>query len=146
MAALDVRLINGDVACTSTDPNNCHDLVPGTSTSTNAAAPRAASTSQSGIQAFGADNTPIAGVALADTTARASMNGGPPPGSSNNPPPGCNGTGSVTCPLPETANITSLPKTGMLGGFAIPAGLLLIAVAISLRVVPGLRTRLRRVR
>jgi len=39
-----------------------------------------------------------------------------------------------------------LPPTGMFGGAALPAGLLLIAVAISLRLVPSLRFRLSRVR
>jgi hypothetical protein len=147
MAALEVRLINGDVACT-TDASKCHDIVPGTSTSANAAPRAASSGSGSGIKGFGDPGTNIARVALADTTAAASMNGQdnpPPPG--GNTPPGCNGPGSgPTCPLSETAAIASLPKTGMLGGFAIPAGLLLIAVAISLRVAPGLRTRLRGMR
>jgi hypothetical protein len=148
MAALEVRLINGDVACT-TDASKCHDIVPGTSTSAGAA-PRAAS-SGSGIKGFGDPGTNIARVALADTTAAASMNGqgNPPCVTDCNPgnQPGCNGPGSgPSCPLSETAAIASLPKTGMLGGFAIPAGLLLIAVAISLRVAPGLRTRLRGMR
>jgi hypothetical protein len=150
MAALEVRLINGDVACT-TDASKCHDIVPGTSTSANAA-PRAASgVSGSGIKGFGDPGTNIARVALADTTAAASMNGTDVCVTNCNPggntPPGCNGPGSgPACPLSETAAIASLPKTGMLGGFAIPAGLLLIAVAISLRVAPGLRTRLRGMR
>ncbi|HXA27572.1 MAG TPA: hypothetical protein VN193_02395 [Candidatus Angelobacter sp.] len=148
MAALDVRLMNGDVACTA-DPSNCHDLVPGTSTSANGAAPKTAGGIKSGIQGFGDDGSNIARIALADTTAAASMTGqdNPPCATNCSQPAGCNGPGSgPTCPLPDTANITSLPKTGMLGGLAIPAGLLLIAVAISLRVAPGLWARLRRVR
>jgi hypothetical protein len=138
MAALDLRLINGNVGC-STDASKCHDLVPGTTTAANAAAPRAAS-SGSGVSALGADGTDVVRASVALASADAGMHAA-------SVTPGCSTPGSgPNCPLTATESLTSLPQTGMLGGFAIPAGLLLMAVAISLRVVPGLWSRARRVR
>lgn len=142
MAELDVELING---C----PTTCTNVLPLPGTTLNMAAPRtaaaphAASTSSgdTGIQSLGSDGD-LLRLAVSDTTASASMNGqGFTPGG-----PGCNGTGSPTCPVSATGNLVALPKTGMFGGAALPAGLVLIAVAISLRLVPGLRTRVRRMR
>jgi len=132
MAELDVQLINGcGGACSSSA------LTLPISALANVAAPRAATTgSGTGVAALGNDGN-LVRAAVADVTAAASMNG--------STPPGCNGPGSgPSCPV--QGNVVGLPKTGMLGGAAIPAALLLIAVAISLRLVPGLRTRVRRVR
>jgi hypothetical protein len=138
MAALSLRLING---CAGT----CTDALalPG---SGNAAAAHTATTSGgNGIAALG-DDADIIQVAAAHAAAYASMQSVP-----GNPPADqhCSFPGSgPSCPV-LTANVagsTSLPQTGLFGGAALPAGLLLIAVAISLRLLPGLRTRLRGMR
>jgi len=150
MAALSIKLING---C---GVNACSDAVAGVIsglTGTNAAAPRTASTGNgsNGIEALGADG-PLLGAAVSDTAVHVATDV-PVPSDCTTNPSLCpvshlfvGGNNPPTPPVTPTTSITSLPKTGMLGSFAIPAGLLLIAVAISLRVAPGLRTRLRRVR
>jgi hypothetical protein len=139
MAELAISLSNGcGGSCTDS-------LGLPTTTAANAnVAPHTASTGggTTGIQALGGD-ADLVGLGISNVTAAVSMNG--LPCSANCDQQSCHGPGTgPTCP--DTANIASLPKTGMLGGFAIPAGLLLIAVAISLRLVPSLRTRARRMR
>lgn len=151
MAALEIRLINGKVGC---DNSNCSDPLavnPPSAGTGNSAGTRAASTGSgsSGIAGLSSNpSTPsdLLKIGAPYAISKTSMDQGTPPGGNNPPPPGCNGTGSATCPLASVESITSLPKTGMFGGAALPAGLLLVGVAISLRVVPGLRTRVRRVR
>ncbi len=128
MATLDVQLING---CAS----SCADAITlpglsGVTAANTAAAPRTASSggSSNGVQALGSDGD-VVRIAVSDTSAAASMNG-LPGGTQTN----------------QVESVTSLPKTGMFGGAGIAAGLGLIGVAISLRVIPGLRSRSRRVR
>jgi hypothetical protein len=144
ITALDVRLINGAVGgdCTGT----CSDPLPSTNTSTGAHT--AATNAQGGIVALGHDGDTVVGVTLANAAVSAGVpTGTTQPGDHNpNPPSGCGIT--ITCP-PTTSVVssqTSLPSTGMFGGGALPAGLLLIAVAISLRLVPSHRIRFLRVR
>lgn len=133
MATLDVRLINGDV-CTT----NCTTLgassLPSTGTSTKANA--ATTSSSGGIAALGPDGSTAADLAFGDTDSAVSIgpSTGTPPCTTN-----CN-------PSLINGHTTTLPSTGMFGGGALPAGLVLIAVAISLRLVPSLRFRLSRVR
>jgi hypothetical protein len=145
VAALAVTLSNGCGGPTCTDA-----LGLPAAAKANTAAPRTATTSgNTGIAALGGD-TDVVRLAVADTTASVSNVPSCNPGSSPTcplPAPGCHPGTSPNCPLTaDTAAITSLPKTGLFGGAALPAGLLLIAVAISLRLIPGLRTRLRGMR
>jgi len=132
MATLDIRLINGN-ACTT----GCTMIPPAVSlpTGTNTAA--RTDTASGGIAALGSPGDTLADVALGDTDAAVSI------GTPKDTPP-C----TVDCGNPALINghTTTLPSTGMFGGGALPAGLLLIAVAISLRLVPSLRFRLNRVR
>ena len=152
MAALDIRLINGKLGCDSN--SNCSDPLAVSAPSTgNTAGAHTASTNggSNGIAALSSDpSTPsnLLDIAAPSAISKTSMDVSKDTNQNNppTPPAGCNGTGSATCPLASVQSITSLPKTGMFGGAALPAGLLLVAVAISLRVVPGLRTRVRRVR
>jgi hypothetical protein len=129
MAALEVRLINGNVGC-SKQATQCHELVP--AAGAGAVGPRAATAATpgapSGIKQLGGDGD-VLRLAVADTHALSTLD-----------------SSAVTPPGTPPADLVSLPKTGMFGGAAIPVGLVLIGVAISLRVVPGLRTRLRRMR
>lgn len=136
MATLDIRLING-VVCTA----NCVQI-PGSLTGTAAGAHTATATG--GIAALGPDGSVPFDLSAGDTLAGVSV-GTPttPPGCTSNCSPLGNPPLHQTLPTTTSAN---LPSTGMFGGGVLPAGLLLIAVAISLRLVPSLRTRLHRVR
>jgi hypothetical protein len=147
MAALQLRLYNGKLACSTPDPANCSDplALPGGAKPATAArvSSGTAATTHDGVQQLGLDGD-LVRLAAPQAQAAASMN-----------PISCDGKGSPTCPTvnkfdtpgnPVTPSLTSLPSTGIFGGGALPAGFALIAVAISLRLVPGLRSRLRRMR
>jgi hypothetical protein len=128
MAALSVSLINGAEGCST---SNCTDPLALGSAGTRAAGTRASSTSNgSGITALGPTGERLAALEAPVSQAAASM------------------VGPVNNPVipPTGGNQVGLQKTAMFGGNAIPAGLVLIAVAISLRVLPSLRMKLRRVR
>jgi len=128
MAALEVRLINGDFGCNGA--SNCSDpLALGSIAGTNAT--RTANTgNSSGIALLGDTGSTILDVAAPIATAAVSL---------DTPTTSC----AVNC---STPNQVALVKTGLFGGSALPAGFLLIGVAISLRVLPNLRLKLRRVR
>jgi len=127
MAALDITLTNGYVGCQT---STCKQpLQLGGAGTLRAAAP----TSTHGIAALGPDGLKMLDLAAPVADAAASMTTLPPPGGFKSASAGCEGQ-------------VCLAKTGMLGGNALPAGLLLIAVAISLRLLPSLRLKLRRVR
>jgi len=131
-AALDVRLVNGAEGCST---STCTDPIPATGTNSAATANTAGTNSgATGIAALGADG-PLAALEVASTDAAAGFIA--PTCTS-----GCGGPNVLT----DTKHQTSLPETGMFGGNVLPLGLGLIAVAISLRLVPSLRLRLRRVR
>jgi len=127
MAALQITLTNGAVGCQT---STCTDPLGAAGTANGA---RFASTS-TGIAALGPDGTQMLSVGAPVAIAIASMS---TPG--NNP--GSFKQAAATC-----TGAACLPPTGLFGGNALPAGLLLIAVAISLRVLPSLRLKLRRVR
>ena len=149
MAALQLRLYNGKLGCSTADPSNCKDPLPGGGTPATATAARVsnssgtAPTTHDGVAQFGGDGD-LVGLAAPQAQAAASMT----------PLTSCNGTGSPTCPTVNKLDtpgapppsLTALPSTGIFGGGALPAGFALIAVAISLRLVPELRSRLRRMR
>ena len=126
-AALDVSLINGNVGCSTTACTDPVGGAPATSAHTNAASP-----SSSGIAALGSDGSKVVEVGVADTSSSAGFV--------------ASGSTTTTPGSQFQGKQTSLPSTGMFGGNALPAGLGLIVVAISLRLVPALRPRLRRVR
>jgi hypothetical protein len=126
-SALNVRLLNGSVGCST---NHCTDLITG-APSTNTSTKTASTGGATGIAALGADGTTVAGLGIANSAAAAGMTA-------------C----TINCGGGEKHHDSQagLPETGMFGGGALPMGLGLIAVAISLRLVPSLRLRLRRVR
>ncbi len=97
-------------------PNQCTEL-PGSGTNTEG--------NTQGISALGKTGDTVADVSVAASAAK---------------------SGTVVPENDHIGNTVNLPSTGMFGGAALPAGLGLIAVAISLRLVPSLRLRLRRVR
>jgi hypothetical protein len=134
MAALDVRLINGAAGCPA-GSQTCTDPLSGTNA---ANSPQTAGTS-TGIAQFGSDGDMVH-VAAPIANAAAAM--GPLTPCTVN----CTQQQQQQQQTQLAGSQTSLPSTGMFGGGALPAGLLLIAVAISLRLVPSLRYHLRRVR
>jgi hypothetical protein len=127
MAALDVRLINGAYGCAGA--SNCSDPLGGlgnlagaTNTSANTA------NGGSGFQALGSTGSTLFDLSAPISNSAVSLT-------------------SVKTPLTNCCeNQAGLQKTGVFGGSAIPAGLILIAVAISLRLLPNLRLAIRRVR
>jgi hypothetical protein len=132
MAALDVRLINGLVGCSSSSCSNPLSGVTGLTGAVGALNVAGAGSNGSGIAALGSNGSTILEVAAPMAQAMAAM---------DIVPVSC----TVNCGNPGS-NQASLVSTGMLGGNALPAGLLLVAVAISLRLLPNLRLKLRRVR
>lgn len=128
MAALDITLTNGYVGCQTSKCTNPLQLGAG---NLRVAAP--ASSGTHGIAALGPDGLKMLDLGAPVTDAAASMT-------------------TINCTVDcsklrtTSGSQAGLPPTGMLGGTALPAGLLLIAVAISLRVLPSLRLKLRRVR
>ena len=131
MAALDVRLINGCDACpTGLSING----TPVGSTSSAKTATTSSGAMTNGVKVLGDDGAQVLEVAAPQTIAAASMNT-----LVDNPTPPQNCTANCDHTNPGLVNT---PTTGMFGAEGgLAAGGLLLAVAISLRLVPGLRER-----
>lgn len=144
MATLDIRLINGAIPCNT--GANCIQLPTGSSPA--GAHTAAAMGSQStGISYLGGDGL-LAEVGIGRTESLVTEGTTPQGCAVACTPPPCTSNCSPVqqSQIFPTTTSANLPATGMFGGGVLPAGLLLIAVAISLRLVPSLRSRLHRVR